>query len=611
MKKHQWGGQRRKLNCSIKRVGTLIAVVFVALIVNTMSGRGIQAKASDDNQIVKSGELGNITWTLDKAGLMTLAPKEGTDAHFGTSDSYPANIKWFSLNDRELVKKIRITDKIYADNLAYMFYFFTSLESIDGIENLDTSSTTNMSNMFVRCDNLTDIDVSNFNTSNVADMSSMFDGCDFRKLDVSNFDTSKVKYMDRMFATNFKLQSLNINNLDTSNVTNMSEMFLNCYKLQELNVSNFNTSKVEYMYSMFEGCSSLKKIDIRNFNTEHVVMMSQMFYRCNSLTYLDLSNFDTSGVINQIQDHLNKIRDRVWDWDFYKNFLSGFNDMLPMLSESKLRTISIGSKCYTLSTVVDGVIYKYGIQYALSNTTDDDKMNYIIRRQDNEYGTYDCSLKRDNNKKYFDGSVYGHNTAVYCEASYDSDFADAWKPEMAGTWIIEEAKVKYTVVFRDGLTNENISSVQAEQGSTITTPSAPTHDGYEFVLWDNKDKLTNIQSDVTVTATYKKIEKPNNNSNSSNSNTNSGNTGNSNKNNNTDNINTNSNANTNSTSNVNANDSRPSQTIPQVKSNINNQTVSNQPNELEQTGINLPSLFVPLSALLSVFLIAYYRHRSK
>ena len=126
-----------------------------------------------------------------------------------------------------------------------------------------------------------------------------------------------------------------------------------------------------------------------------------------------------------------------------------------------------------------------------------------------------------------------------------------------------------------------------------------------------KDKLTNIQSDVTVTATYKKIEKPNNNSNSSNSNTNSGNTGNSNKNNNTDNINTNSNANTNSTSNVNANDSRPSQTIPQVKSNINNQTVSNQPNELEQTGINLPSLFVPLSALLSVFLIAYYRHRSK
>ena len=78
--------------------------------------------------------------------------------------------------------------------------------------------------------------------------------------------------------------------------------------------------------------------------------------------------------------------------------------------------------------------------------------------------------------------------------------------------------------------------------------------------------MTNIQSDVTIIATYKKTEKPDNQS---------------------------------------------KQTVLPVKSDDNNQTISNQPNELEQTGINPPSLLVPLSAILSVALIAYYRRRSK
>lgn len=60
-------GQWRKRIGSIKRVAVLIAVVLVALIVDTVSLRdGIQAKAEDANQIVKSGELDNITWTIDK-----------------------------------------------------------------------------------------------------------------------------------------------------------------------------------------------------------------------------------------------------------------------------------------------------------------------------------------------------------------------------------------------------------------------------------------------------------------------------------------------------------------------------------------------------------------
>ena len=71
------GGQRRKCICSIKRVAVLIAVVFVALIADTVSGRGeIQAKAAT----VASGEQGDTTWVADiDKGTLTITPKPGTD----------------------------------------------------------------------------------------------------------------------------------------------------------------------------------------------------------------------------------------------------------------------------------------------------------------------------------------------------------------------------------------------------------------------------------------------------------------------------------------------------------------------------------------------------
>lgn len=287
-----------------------------------------------------------------------------------------------------------------------------------------------------------------------------------------------------------------------------------------------------------------------------------------------------------------------------------FTHMFPQISSSKLNTIILGKKCDTLSMIKDNVIYKYGIQYAFPRIDSNDKNIYIIKQKEDNYGPYNYSFTRNKNKKY--GPIDVDDGEYWNDFSYDNDFADSWKPEMAGTWIIQETNepiiYPYTVVLRDGLTNENISSTRVAKGTTIVLPAVPIHDGYEFVSWDNKDKLTNIQSDVTVTATYKKIEKPNNNSNSSNSNTNSSNTGN-NNNDNSGNTSTNNNANTNS--NPNVNDNQQKQMIPQVESNSTNQAASNQSNELEQTGINLPSLLVPLSAILSVVLIAYYRRRSK
>ena len=657
------GGQRRKSIGSIKRVAVLIAVVFVALIADTVSGRdGIQAKAEDTNQIVKSGELGNITWAIDKNGLMTLAPKEGTDGHFVSNQNWYDAWKnpWISQQDKDLVKRCNITGKIYADKMPGFFRDFHSLIEILNIKNLNTVSVTDMNSLFCGCHALKSLDLSNFDTSKVTDMDNMFSNCRaIEVLDLSNFNTSNVTSMSSMFNYCWSLESLNISNFDTSKVTDMGAMFQDCNSLtnldvshfntsnvinmagmfnvrpihgltfKELDVSNFDTSKVTDMSSMFSNCDcvtldvsnfdtsnvtdmswmfnscdKLAILDVSHFNTSKVRDMSFMFNNCDSLTYLDLSNFDTQTILMKAKEYILKGK----DGGSFVRQSSFFTHMFPQISSSKLNTIILGKKCDTLSMIKDNVIYKYGIQYAFPRIDLNDKNIYIIKQKEDNYGPYNYSFTRNKNKKY--GPIDVDDGEYWNDFSYDNDFADSWKPEMAGTWIIQETNepiiYPYTVVLRDGLTNENISSTRVAKGTTIVLPAAPIHDGYEFVSWDNKDKLTNIQSDVTVTATYKKIEKPNNNSNSSNSNTNSSNTGN---NNNSDNTSTNNNANTNS--NPNVNDNQQKQTIPQVEFNSTNQAANNQSNELEQTGINLPSLLVLLSAILSVVLIAYYRRRSK
>ena len=65
---------------------------------------------------------------------------------------------------------------------------------------------------------------------------------------------------------------------------------------------------------------------------------------------------------------------------------------------------------------------------------------------------------------------------------------------------------EYTVTFVDGLTNETISTVKVEEGKAATAPEAPAHEGYTFKGWD-KD-LSNVTTDLTVTALYEKNEEP-------------------------------------------------------------------------------------------------------
>lgn len=440
-------------------------------------------------------------------------------------------------------------------DMSSMFHLCWSLKALD-VSNFNTSKVVFMNSMFYDCREITSLNLKNFNTSAVRDMQYMFSGCrSLTILNVSSFNTSKVINMECMFQDCISLIQLDLSNFNTSNVTNMRSMFglfsndpssltnlnvdsFNTAKvtdmcamfngldsLTSLNISNFNTSNVTTMRSMFNGCKSLVSIDLNNFDTSKVTDMAYMFNNCCSLTSLDLSNFDTSKVTNMrcmfemdecdksslhyinlssfdTSAVLDKAKSVLMDKGSNYNYLDNpiydvFSSFKTYSDGSYPFTIVFGKKCNTSVVHYNNKDYKFGIQYALphylyENIGTMHRKDLIIQQEENNFGPFD----------YYTDKSSDHSRFV---------FADAWKPEMAGTWMVkfkEEPSAQYTVTFNDGLTKKVISTVKAIAGNKVVLPTAPTHNGYEFVEWQNSDKLANVQSDVTVTAIYRKIEKP-------------------------------------------------------------------------------------------------------
>ena len=89
-------------------------------------------------------------------------------------------------------------------------------------------------------------------------MDAMFLKCDsLTNLDVSKFDTSKVTSMQQMFYECSSLTSLDLRNFDTSNVTFMREMFGGCSKLTQITVSNkWVIGSSTIVTNMFNACGT-------------------------------------------------------------------------------------------------------------------------------------------------------------------------------------------------------------------------------------------------------------------------------------------------------------------------------------------------------------------
>ena len=268
--------------------------------------------SADQEAAEYSGTDGDLTWSIDADGLLTVTGKGDYDGRYPDWFPYGEDIKTAYVNVQEIT------------NMGRFFYCCRNMTEVD-FGDTDTSEVLSMEEMFLGCESLTFLDVSGFNTSSVRYMGKFFYGCEkLQILNVQHFDTANVLDMQYMFAdcksltalnvSGFKtenvadmccmfrgcssLKNLNLSGFKTGNVTNMGSMFSYCSSLKTLNLSGFTTNKVTNMDNMFRQCTLLEEIDISAFNTEKVQYTSYMFYECSSLTELNLGDIDVSKVTN-------------------------------------------------------------------------------------------------------------------------------------------------------------------------------------------------------------------------------------------------------------------------------------------------------------------------
>ena len=265
-----------------------IFIVFSIMILFVLLG--VLKREVKGAEIVYSGKSGDLDWTIDTEGCLTITGNGDYD-YDGREDGYSVP-KWCEYGEYH-IKKAVIDVKGITDCYR-MFYSCNVLQQIE-VVNFDTSQVTDMSYMFCGCSNLTNLDASCLDVSQVTDMDGMFAGCSsLTNLDVSCFETSQVTNMSGMFQGCSNLAKLDLSKFDTSQVTDMSSMFDNCVNLTELNVGTFNTSQVTDMSFMFNGCQNLTELNVGAFDTSRVTDMTFMFGYCRNLLELDVSRFDTS-----------------------------------------------------------------------------------------------------------------------------------------------------------------------------------------------------------------------------------------------------------------------------------------------------------------------------
>ena len=267
-----------------------IFIVFSIMILFVLLG--VLKREVKGAEIVYSGKSGDLDWTIDTEGCLTITGNGDYD-YDGREDGYSVP-KWCEYGEYH-IKKAVIDVKGITDCYR-MFYSCNVLQQIE-VVNFDTSQVTDMSYMFCGCSNLTNLDASCLDVSQVTDMDGMFAGCSsLTNLDVSCFETLQVTNMSGMFQGCSNIGELDLSEFDTSQVTDMSSMFSGCDNLTELNVSGFDTSRVTDMTDMFGNCQNLEKLDVSGFNTSQVTSMARMFDGCLRLSEINVSEFDTGSV---------------------------------------------------------------------------------------------------------------------------------------------------------------------------------------------------------------------------------------------------------------------------------------------------------------------------
>ena len=154
------------------------------------------ADRATDTTVVRSGKSGDLDWTIDNEGLLTIT---------GTGD-YESDSGWSEYCSEITSAVVRVSGITSCEG---MFYDCTNLRKAD-LSGLDTSHVTNMNSMFSECQSLENVDLSSMDTSQTTKVTWMFSDCtSLKSLNLSGMDWSRVTEAEDVFNYCVSLESLN------------------------------------------------------------------------------------------------------------------------------------------------------------------------------------------------------------------------------------------------------------------------------------------------------------------------------------------------------------------------------------------------------------------
>lgn len=207
-----------------------------------------------DAEILYSGKDGDLNWSIDSNGLLTISGVGDWGSETGVMP------EWSNYSDKIISASVNVKD---ITNTSYMFVDCSKLEEID-LSDMDMSKVTDMEDMFIDCASLKIVDMSEKNLSNVTSMAGMFLRCE-------------------------SLTYVNLSNTNTTILQDMSNMFNGCTLLEEVKIDGFDTSNVDSMYALFSDCSTLKTLDLSSFKfNSELFSTNEMLWNCLNLSTIIL-----------------------------------------------------------------------------------------------------------------------------------------------------------------------------------------------------------------------------------------------------------------------------------------------------------------------------------
>lgn len=316
----------------------------------------------------------------------------------------------------------------------------------------------------------------------------------------AEINVSGMEDASYMFHGLANLKEVDLSGFDTANITNMHSMFSECSNLISIDVNGFRTGNVTKMGAMFKGCSSLTSVDVSSFDSKNVINMEGMFADCPKLSLINTPYNVTQSVLLPTADATD-----IW-YQPDGTVITELPQNLPYSIIITKNTVPAVSDPYITVTKTK-TTYNCGDSLNIDDLT----VTYYNKNEDPKIVT-DFTT----NANEIDMSVSGIKTLM---VTYN-ELTASIKITVLSQNDPNPDQQTYTVTFNlqghGTVLDEYTTYTEIPKGSTITSPTAPQAEGFQFTgwykepdcktLWDfAKDT---IESDTTLYAGWNQTNTP-------------------------------------------------------------------------------------------------------